>query len=279
MDLLITGSGGFIGARLCNSLGKYHKIHRVYSPKNFDLDNNSYAVDLTDGKMVENLIDILSKQNIDTIIHLASRVASPDMMNDLDILRENIAIMENIVLLAKEVKPEVLINFSSMAIYPNISGLFSEDSLPGPHKNTDCIYGLSKYNSEVIIDFLLRDENVRVVHLRIAQVHGKGMREDRIIPVMRDELEEKNTITVFGNGERESCFIQINKLVEVIEFFLTHKISGVYNVGNQNLSYYDLAKIVVNQYGNEASKIIKHPKGNKEKFNLDTSKLQRILNI
>jgi nucleoside-diphosphate-sugar epimerase len=278
MDLLITGAGGFIGTHLCSSLYKEHNIHRVDSFLNPNSDNDYYAVDLTDGKVVENLIDVLSKQNIDTIVHLASRITSPDMIDVLDILRENIAITENIVLLVKEMKPKVLINFSSMAVYPNISGSFSEDSLPGPHKNTDCIYGLSKYNSEVIIDFLLRDENIRVVHLRVAQVHGEGMREDRIIPVMRKELKENNTITLFGSGERESSFIEINKLVEVIEFFLTHEVSGVYNVGDENLSYYDLAEIVVNQYGNEKSTIVKQPHGSKEKFNLDSSKLQEMMN-
>ena len=124
----------------------------------------------------------------------------------------------------------------------------------------------------------LRNENIHIVHLRVAQVYGEGMREDRIIPVMRKELEERNTITVFGNGERESCFIEINKLVEVIEFFLTHEVSGVYNVGDQNLAYYDLAEIVVNQYGNEESTIVKQPQGSKEKFNLDSSKLQEKMN-
>ena len=86
MGLLITGAGGFIGTHLCNSLYKEHNIHRVDSFLNPNSDNDYHAVDLTDGKAVESLIDVLSKQNIDTIVHLASRVTSPDMINDLVIL-------------------------------------------------------------------------------------------------------------------------------------------------------------------------------------------------
>jgi len=39
--------------------------------------------------------------------------------------------------------------------------------------------------------------------------------------------------------------------VKVIEFFINNKISGVYNVGDQNLSYNDLAKIIINKFGNK----------------------------
>ena len=277
MNLLITGAGGFIGTHLCDSLSKIHSLHRIYSSSNPISDSDSYAVNWTDRKAVLNLIDGLQKQNIDAIIHLASKIASSNKTEDLAILRENIAITENMASLIKIVKPEFIINFSSMAVYPNISGLFSEDSLPKPQKNPDCIYGISKYCSEVIIDFLLRNENIQIAHLRVAQVYGDGMRKDRVIPIMRKELEEKNTITVFGNGERKSCFIEINKLVEIVEYFLIHKVSGTYNVGDQNLFYSDLAKIVIEQYGNKNSTIVKNSQGSREKFHLDISKLQEIL--
>ena len=279
MNILITGAGGFIGTHLFDSLNKEHKLFRIFSPSNPASEVNSYTIDLTDRKATLNLIDVLSKHKIDTIIHLASKMASIDEIENLQTLKDNIVITENLVLLVKKMQPKILIDFSSMSVYPNQSGLFSEDSLPGPQKNTDCFYGLSKYCSEVISDFLLRNENIRIVHLRVAQVYGDRMREDRIFPVMRKELVKKNTITVFGNGERESCFIEINKLVEMIELFIEHEISGVYNVGDDNLSYFELAKKMVEQCGNAESKIVKHPNGNKEKFNLDTTKLRKILFI
>lgn len=279
MNILVTGAGGFIGIHLSDFLSKDYKVYKSYFSSNPALDNSSFAVDLTDGKAVGNLINILSSQKIDVIIHLASKMASPDKIEDLEILKENVEITKNVVSLAKTVKPEILINFSSMAVYPKVSGMFSEDSLLNPQNNSDCIYGLSKYCSEVIFDFLLRNENVRIIHLRVAQVVGNGVREDRIIPVMQKELEEKNTITVFGNGERESCFIEISKLVGIVEHLLKHKIVGVYNVGDENISYYDLAKTVLKQYGNGESTIVKQPHGSREKFNLDLSKLWETMNV
>ena len=278
MNILITGAGGFIGNHLCDSLSREHKLYRIFSSsKDPASDNNSYAVNFEDGQAVENLIRVLNGQNIDAIIHLASQMASPNKIDDVELLRINNAISENLVLLAKTVEPKILINFSSMAIYPNVTGLFSEESTPGPQSNRDCVYGLSKYCSEILINFLLRNINISITHLRVAHVHGKRMREDRIIPAMRKELEERNTITVFGNGIRESNFIEIDSLVEVVEFFLTREVSGVFNVGEQNISYYNLAKIVAKKYGNSKTRIIKQPKGSKERFNLDCSKLQKLM--
>lgn len=279
MNILITGAGGFIGNHLCDSLNKEHELFRIYSSSNSISEGNSFAVDFKDRKATQNLIDILSKLKIGSIIHLASKMASTDEIENLQTLKDNIAITENLVLLVKKVRPKILIDFSSMSVYPNRSGLFSEDSLPGPQKNTDCFYGLSKYCSEVIIDFLMRSEKIRIVHLRVSQVHGKGMSKNRIIPVMQKELEESNTITVFGNGERESNFLEITKLTEVVEFFLHNEISGVYNVGDQNISYYNIAKTLLEQYGDEESTIVKLHQGNKEKFNLDSSKLQKLMSF
>jgi len=277
MNIIITGAGGFIGTHLCNYFNNKHKLYRIYSLTKPTADYDCYNLDLTDLNAVEDKINIFSSKNIEVIIHLASRMASPDKAEDIEIFNDNIAITENMVFLVKKVKPEILINFSSIALYPNISGIFSENSIPNPKYNSDCIYGMSKYASEIIFDFLLRNENIRTTHLRISQVYGDGMREDRIIPTMRNELEKNNSITVFGNGERESCFIEINKLLEYVEYFIEHNVSGTYNIGDENISYFGLAKRILEQNGNKESIIIKNPRGNKEKFNLDCSKIQKLL--
>jgi len=278
MNILITGAGGFIGSHLCNYLNNKHKLYRIYSLSKPTSDYDCYNLDLTDLKAVKDKINIFSSKKIEVIIHLASKMASPDQIDNIEIFNDNIRIAESMVFLVKKIEPEILINFSSMAVYPNISGIFSEDSLPMPQKNRDCIYGLSKFASEVILDFSLRNEKMRISHLRIAQVYGDGMRQDRIIPVMRKELEEKNIITVYGNGERQSCFIEIKKLVETVKYFLKNNVEGVYNVGDENISYFSLAKKVIAQFGNNKSKIIQKSLGSKEKFNLDSSKLLETMN-
>jgi nucleoside-diphosphate-sugar epimerase len=278
MNILITGAGGFIGTHLYNHLEKTHDVTRIFSSIQPAGKQKTFSVDLTKKNRVETLIQDLSSTRFDAIIHLASKMASLDSIEKMSILNKNIDMIENMVLLIKRLKPQLVIHFSSMAVYPNISGIFSEDSLPMPQKNRDCTYGLSKFASEVILDFSLRNEKMRIAHLRVAQVYGDGMRQDRIIPVMRKELEEKNIITVYGNGERQSCFIEIEKLVETVDYFLKNNVEGVYNVGDENISYFSLAEKVIAQFGNNKSNIIQKSRGSKEKFNLDFSKLLETMN-
>lgn len=278
MNILITGAGGFIGTHICESLIRDHKLYRTFSSSNNRTsDNNAYAVNFEDELAVEKLIKDLTGRNIYAIIHLASQMASPNKLNNLELLRRNNVISENLAFLAKTLKPKIFINFSSMAIYPNVTGVFSEESNPGPQSNRDCVYGLSKYCSEIIFDFLLKNNNINIIHLRVSNVNGAGMREIRLIPAMRKELETRNTITVFGNGIRESNFIGIDSLVEVVKFFLSRKVTGVFNVGEQNISYYNLAKKIAEKYGNTKTRIIKQPQGSKERFNLDCSKLKKLM--
>ena len=78
---------------------------------------------------------------------------------------------------------------------------------------------------------------------------------------------------------RKSCFIRIDKLLESVDYFVQNKVDGVYNVGYENLSYIDLAENIVKKFGNKDSTIIKKAHGNKNKFNLDISKLQKMIEL
>ena len=157
MKVLITGAGGFIGTHLYNHLNLTHDITRIFSSTKPTVKRDSYSVNLTRSNEVKNLIQVLSKTKYNAVIHLASKTASPGKIEDLAILKENIEIVSNVVSLAQNFKPEIFINFSSMAVYPNVSGCYSEKSLPMPQKNNDCLYGLSKFSSEVIFDYILKN--------------------------------------------------------------------------------------------------------------------------
>ena len=63
-----------------------------------------------------------------------------------------------------------------------------------------------------------------------------------------------------------------------MDYFLKINVEGVYNVGDENISYFSLAKKVIAQFGNNKSKIIQKSLGSKEKFNLDSSKLLETMN-
>ena len=102
------------------------------------------------------------------------------------------------------------------------------------------------------------------------------MRKDRIIPMMLEELRKKNTITVFGNGERTSNFIEIHKLLRFVELFLVKDLKGIYNIGGEHISYRNLAKMIIREHGDRKSKAVMVPKGSKSKFCIDTTRINTI---
>jgi len=282
MNILITGSGGFIGKSLANSLSKSHEVIGLTSVAGkLNAPIKEFYLDLSNHNSVAAFIKQLkaSKKQpfIDLVVHTAGKLAHKDPMENIEVLETNNRITFNLMEIIKGFNVNTLINLSSMSVYPYEDGTFSETSLCEPEKNEDFLYGLSKLNSEKILSAFLKDFNFRFVNLRLAQVYGQDMRQDRIMPVFLQELKENNTITVLGMGKRRLNFIHIERLIFILNFFISSRASGTFNTGNENLSLLEIAKNLVNKEGNKASRIIKVPEGRRENFILDTSKLENLL--
>lgn len=277
MNLLLTGVNGFIGKHIDRYLSDEHMIVKIVSPRTHTECEHTFSVDLRDRQQVTKFLNEITHVKIDVIIHLGFQLVSGDNVKDMNVLYDNLKITECMVHVAKTLKSYKLINFSSMAVYPNENGKYSEKSEIRTSANTECLYGLSKFCAENIFDFFLKDDPIAISHLRVAQVYGEGMRKDRIIERMKAELDSNNTITVYGNGERISNFIGVQDLLRHIKAFLYRDLTGIYNVGKENLSYYDLAKRIIHEYGNNDSSIILQEKGSKARFCLDLNKLKSAI--
>lgn len=277
MNILITGANGYVGKALSEKLKLEHNLFCVKNSSFFSFQDNIIFLNLLDSSQVEQLCN--STLTIDMIIHTASKMASPQTIDDMTILYDNIKIYENLILIAKHFNPEKFINFSSMAVYPNIDGEYTETSLINPSLNGDALYGLSKVCGENILNFSLRNTAIKLIHLRIGQVYSEEMADNRLYKVMIKELEEKNQISVYGNGERISNFIHLNTLLDNIIFFINVQWDNtieIYNIGENNYSYYEFAQMVISKYGNEESIIVRNQAGAKSKFMLNTEKFDKF---
>ena len=277
MNILITGANGFIGNHLRNHFQNRHEIYTI-SRKSYNdcLSGNEYEVDLSDVNFVKQhfTADIL-KQKMDVIVHFAAMLCGSDN-KDISIFHVNNAITESMTHIAGITKAAKFINISTIGVYPNISGTYNEQSAIEPSRNHECLYSLSKVCSEELFKFYLQ-ETTQVVNLRLGQVYGPGMRDDRIFSIMKDELQRENKITVFGNGERISNFVSIEYCVNKIDEII-HKdeFQGTFNLGEKNLSYADLAEMIIKEYGNSSSKIILNGNGVRSKVIIDSSKINSL---
>lgn len=276
MSILVTGGSGYLGSSLTKKLR--NKGIRVFSLSTSSGPHaDDLACNLTNMKQINIIGNDLRDQKISIIVHLASKLMS-ETISESQVFKDNLAISQGFVKLAKLLSPSKIIHASSTAVYPEISGDFDERSLIKPSVNSDALYGLSKFVTENLIDANFKLESVICIHLRIGQVYGDQMPKNRIIPVLRKELQIDSRMTLYGSGERIIPLVNISFLTDVILKFIENKTkSGVYNVVSENLSLIDIANRVALQEGVTNPDIILVPKGKTSKFKVSSKKLNQFL--
>lgn len=270
MKILVTGATGFIGRKLIDFLSKKYEVFGT--SRSYSNSQNYKQVDLSNLVNEDELTD-----NYDVIIHGASILATEKNHSDIDLLFDNLKITNSLISIIKNNKSSLVINLSTIGVYPNLSGIYNESSLVRPSDNFEGLYGLSKLCSEELLFYFFKSTKTRIVNLRLGQTIGEGMRGDRIYSKMKDELKSDNSISVWGDGERISSFLSIDYFLTTIDKIIENKeMSGVFNLAEKNMTYLDLAKEIIAKYGRVNSKIKILSKGSKSKIIIDSSRIKKI---
>ncbi|MES2808652.1 MAG: NAD(P)-dependent oxidoreductase [Bacteroidota bacterium] len=271
--VLITGVNGFIGQALYNKLSS---LYAVYGSSRNNIHNiaNWLYLDLS----VKPEVNLFFKENkFDVIIHLATVLANKDNARDVSVFNDNLKIHTNLAEALDDYTGCHLINFSSSAVYPNLTGSFSEMDEINPSVNSDGLYGLAKFAGEMVFKAILPKQIVQL-HLRTGFVYGEGMNNSRIHPMFEQELGEHNFITVFGDGLRTIPQIEIESLCKRIQYFITNCVAGTFNFADENISLKLLAQRIIDRHGNEQSYIKCKEEGNRQEFKLNLQKLNLLFN-
>jgi len=202
MNLLITGSEGFMGRHL---MARY--------PDAIGMDKKSYS----STSNYELLLQTVEQNNIEMIVHLGANCSSQISLRDpyLDFL-DNVVGTFNICEVARQKQIPVIFN-STMKVYPGEDGIvppygmskqFGEDYLTGYHK----IYGL---------DYIIN---------RPSSVYGPlqdGSEDGGWFTWFIDAAVNGKTITLFGDGTQSRDVLYIDDctdmLVDQIENFSLYK--------------------------------------------------------
>ena len=223
MQILITGSAGFIGFNLAKFLLKNKKIkvigvdniNNYYSQslkknrikvlkrfKNFSF----YRIDLKNQKKLNNS---LNKKKISVLIHLAAQAGVRySLVNPGEFIDNNILAFYNIVNFANKRKIKRILYASSSSVYGDSNNfpLNEKDKI-----NPKNIYGLSKKVNEEMADVFSKQFKISFVGLRFFTLFGEWGRPDMfMIKYLKSSFfkKEKFYLNNYGNHTRDFTYVK-----------------------------------------------------------------------
>ena len=164
-NIVITGASGFIGQHLIDELSKEFTI--------FCLPFSTYSSKFIDSfpnvKIIHSLAEI---NDIYSVIHLAARVHQMNDTNsttlEKDYFESNVNYPMSIAKIAIQKKVSSFIFLSSVKVYGETPGLYTENNRPNP---TD-LYGKSKMEAETQLSSLFHSSFSKLIILRTPLVYG-----------------------------------------------------------------------------------------------------------
>ena len=249
-NILVTGSSGFIGSFLVESLLK--QGHHIIGVDNM---NDYYDVSLKQERLKRlndlnmdydfNLIDICDKQSleqlfinnkIDLVVHLAAQAGVRYSIDHPDIyIQSNIIGFYNMLELIRKYPVEHFIYASSSSVY----GLNSEVPFSTDDK-TDMpvsLYAATKKADELLAHTYSHLYDMNVTGLRFFTVYGPYGRPDMAYFSFTEKLLNNEKIKIFNYGNCERDFTYIDDIVEginrIIEKGPINKYN-LYNIGNNH---------------------------------------------
>jgi nucleoside-diphosphate-sugar epimerase len=239
MDVLITGSEGFVG--------KYFK-------QKLDKDNLT-LIDIKTGTDCRDFFKKEDKQ-YDLVIHLAAIVGGRESIEGRPMaVADNLSIDSEFFQWCLKTNPKKIVYFSSSAAYPtNLQTKDYEDyklneidiDLKFLEGTPDMTYGWSKMTGEFLAQFV---PNVHIFR----PFSGYGWDQDLTYPFpmyVERALAEQNSFEVWGPGTQTRDFIHMKDVVNAVMTAVYENITGPINLGTgRATSFLELAKMCMKEVG------------------------------
>ena len=277
MNILITGSVGFIGFHLAKRLAILN--HKVEGLDNF---NHYYDVKIKNGRNkilksygvkthkldlinIKPLEKLLKKNKYDCIVHLAAQagvrysIKKPD-----EYIKSNIIGSYNLLNSIKNLKTKHFLFASTSSVYGNNESKKFDENMPC--NSPISLYSATKKSVENIAHSYSYNFNIPITSFRFFTVYGPWGRPDMALFKFVKAILENKSIEVYNYGRMARDFTYIDDLVEsvvrLIKASPSKKIKikndsiskdapfRVVNIGNQNV-------VPLMKYINEIENVLK----------------------
>ena len=246
MNILVTGSAGFIGSELSLKL-----LERGDKVTGIDNLNNYYNVDLKKSRLARHahhknyehhFIDIANQEdlnkiflanNIDAVVNLAAQAGVRySLENPYAYVHSNIIGFMNILESCRHNNIKNLVYASSSSVYgANLTMPFSV------HDNVDhplSLYAASKKSNELMAHTYSHLFNLSTTGLRFFTVYGPWGRPDMALFKFTKAILNGDTIDVYNNGNHQRDFTYIDDILEGLIRVIDNPAKGNKNWDGKN---------------------------------------------
>lgn len=196
MKILVTGSSGTIGTRLCERLmAAGHEVHGAdWRPNKWSAAVHAKTVSVD----LRNLTETLERlpQGIDLVIHLAANARVYDLVVKPSEALDNITTVFNTLEYARLSGVKKIMFASSREVYGNIEGLtHAEDE--ARIDECESPYAASKIAGEALMRSYHKCYGVKAVIFRFSNVYGMYDESNRFVPILIRQAKANAPIALY----------------------------------------------------------------------------------
>ncbi|MBI21963.1 MAG: nucleoside-diphosphate sugar epimerase [Chloroflexi bacterium] len=277
--ILVTGSSGSIGTRLCESF-----LENNIDFIGLDLKKNKWNKEVNNRTVISDLrtYDFARKlpKEVDTVIHLAANSRVNDLILDPSLALENFVTLFNILEYSRKSNVSKFLFSSSREVYGNVSSSNAIESQVDLNL-CESPYSASKLGGEALIQSYKKCFNLDFIIFRFSNVYGMYDKSNRVIPVFLELCKLNKKLVVYGK-EKILDFVYIDDVIysilSSIEKFDDVK-NDVFNVAyGEGTTLVHLANVIKSETNSETEIIIEENRtGEVMKFVGDISKSNQKL--
>ena len=249
-NILITGGAGFIGSHLIRQFVRNYPDSRIV---NLDLltyagnlenlkdieSSPNYNFEKADIRRIEDLRQIFTKYNIDSVIHLAAEShVDRSILGPMAFIETNVFGTVQLLQAAREywgenTEGKIFYHVSTDEVYGTLgeTGFFTEETPYDPRSP----YSASKASSDHMVRAYYHTYGLPIKISNCSNNYGTHQFPEKLIPLFIHNIKNGKSLPVYGDGKYTRDWLWVEDHVSAIErIFHKGSIGETYNIGGNN---------------------------------------------